>query len=818
MATARSPAKLKPHLLSAWRTFTRPYNWATRRFRLFLRAVGLGILAIVRSDEPPKVLVYKSRRAVVFRSAVHVLPACVSLILITLNLHGYFIGRELQGYSGTDDGKLGALQVAAKIQELLILASVAAVILHVLRLKLTCKEGIPLGFLGADRSFTQISFFWSLEFWGAILSHNTRHWRQNYFLVGLLVFSGVLATLAGPSTAVLMIPRKLDWPVGGGIFWLNGSESELWPTNLDAGYLQDYACLTDEARLHDFRCPSAGYLSIFAQLSTWWNFPDALHEVQLQDSSIRKIFYVASNIQRIKDTWIYTAHGATANLQDATVNFYRNGLLYLRTYNRNEAPYPLSLELAESKKFELNTQVPAVRVACLEHRPLSLQDASLPITFPKLEQFAMYRTRKKAGEIIDIADALRDNLVARGLVAANDTNTGGGFSLVPEAPQLLAVPLDITAGSASSLGLLILEQLDTEGTNMNPVTCTVDARWTKATSIIEASPNGDILAHDFVRDQTRNVVRTELVSSSYIQTGLNEFHPRDDASWKHIQIHPDWFDLLSPRVSNGSLLNDTSRPNPDYRRQEHTSTLQDQTQIEDSTLLERLLSLYDLPTTGSSSYITGLRIIALEVAISMLFTDGLSRTAAHRHRETWRLFPAWTYNAWHATTESLARSMVRHGAPIETYSRPDVLNGPDHATRMVMHAKFFGYALTPTNWFDYLSIVLLLAHILLAIAHTAWSLWRGETSEAWDSIPELVALAQQSPPAGTPLLDNTCAGVRSMRTMRRVVRVESAVNGSSGAAPATAAKHTLRLTFRGVWDDRKKDDVPEVELAYGNGP
>jgi hypothetical protein len=178
MATARSPAKLKPHLLSAWRTLTRPYNWATRRFRLFLRAVGLGILAIIRGDEPPKVLVYKSRRAVIFRSAVHVLPACVSLILITLNLHGYFIGRELQGYSGTDDGKLGALQVAAKIQvisplaasllqdqrlialydcqELLILASVAAVILHVLRLKLTCKEGIPLGFLGADRSFTQI--------------------------------------------------------------------------------------------------------------------------------------------------------------------------------------------------------------------------------------------------------------------------------------------------------------------------------------------------------------------------------------------------------------------------------------------------------------------------------------------------------------------------------------------------------------------------------------------------------------------------------------------------------------------------------------
>lgn len=69
---------------------------------------------------------------------------------------------------------------------------------------------------------TVFSFFWSLEFWGAVLSYNTRRWRQNYIVVGLLILAGVLATIAGPATAVLMIPRKLEWPVGGGIFWING--------------------------------------------------------------------------------------------------------------------------------------------------------------------------------------------------------------------------------------------------------------------------------------------------------------------------------------------------------------------------------------------------------------------------------------------------------------------------------------------------------------------------------------------------------------------------------------------------------------------
>lgn len=92
-----------------------PCRWATRHYQLLIRAIGLGILAIV-GEELLKVLVYKSRQAVLFRSAVHILPASVSGFLIALNIYDHFIGRELEGYGGDDEGKLGALQVAAKIQ------------------------------------------------------------------------------------------------------------------------------------------------------------------------------------------------------------------------------------------------------------------------------------------------------------------------------------------------------------------------------------------------------------------------------------------------------------------------------------------------------------------------------------------------------------------------------------------------------------------------------------------------------------------------------------------------------------------------------
>lgn len=37
-----------------------------------------------------------------------------------------------------------------------------------------------------------------------------------------IAMGGALALLAGPAAALLMIPRQMDWPVGGGIYWLNG--------------------------------------------------------------------------------------------------------------------------------------------------------------------------------------------------------------------------------------------------------------------------------------------------------------------------------------------------------------------------------------------------------------------------------------------------------------------------------------------------------------------------------------------------------------------------------------------------------------------
>lgn len=88
------------------------------RFRTFLRVQGLSALSIRRhsKDEPPKVLLKRSIWLTIAHCTIHIIPVAVSIVLVVINLQGYFVGSELQGFEDSDVMKEGFLQVAAKIQ------------------------------------------------------------------------------------------------------------------------------------------------------------------------------------------------------------------------------------------------------------------------------------------------------------------------------------------------------------------------------------------------------------------------------------------------------------------------------------------------------------------------------------------------------------------------------------------------------------------------------------------------------------------------------------------------------------------------------
>ncbi|KAJ2991780.1 hypothetical protein NUW58_g2394 [Xylaria curta] len=120
---------------------------------------------------------------------------------------------------------------------------------------------------------------------------------------------------------------------------------------------------------------------------------------------------------------------------------------------------------------------------------------------------------------------------------------------------------------------------------------------------------------------------------------------------------------------------------------------------------------------------------SIEVVISMFFADGLSRHGSHLHRNVSQFFPTWQHNEWGMMTEAIAKNMARMGDPVELFPLLDVLKDRS-TTRMVVSARFTGYVMRATGWFDYLCIATLLAHVLIAHVHTIWNLLQGQVSEA----------------------------------------------------------------------------------------
>lgn len=156
------------------RIFSQPVHTIRTRYRQFWKSIGLHYFTFTSGDEEEKELFTKSRWSALARCGVHILPALISIVLITLNLYGFYIGFELQGPRGTDSVKLGVLQVTAKIQvrttttlvvgillttcgqELLIVASSSEIILHWVRWQLVYGDGLPLGLLGSGFTFSQL--------------------------------------------------------------------------------------------------------------------------------------------------------------------------------------------------------------------------------------------------------------------------------------------------------------------------------------------------------------------------------------------------------------------------------------------------------------------------------------------------------------------------------------------------------------------------------------------------------------------------------------------------------------------------------------
>ena len=216
----------------------------------------------VTAEEPAKVAIHRDRTIAVYRSTIHAVPVFAAIGIVAINLHGYYIGASVDG--------MGGFQFAAKIDEMFMVASISAVIMSFIRLELVQGKGIPFGASLAGLQFGNLSYLWSMEFWGALTAGRFAVGHKASFLLITIVCVALAATV-GPSAAILLIPRLDYWPAGDTTLWLNATADQLWPILFNVTDA-DTRCKTQQMVPVSNGCPSSEWQSLLP----WITYQQAL--------------------------------------------------------------------------------------------------------------------------------------------------------------------------------------------------------------------------------------------------------------------------------------------------------------------------------------------------------------------------------------------------------------------------------------------------------------------------------------------------------------------------------------------------------------
>jgi hypothetical protein len=394
--------------------------------------------------------------------AAHLLPVSAAILLVSLNLHGYYIGGELAGPIGYDDVKLSGLQFSAKLHEITMQASLSVIVVGLIRQELVAGEGIPFGAIFGSLQFTDISYLYSKEFVGTLRAKFSKP-IVKIRLIGLLVTGALLAVSVGPSSAIAMRPRIDNWPAGGTDFYLNTTLDQIWPSSLDASDILD-SCHNVTLNTD---CISAGWEALADQLLAYWpkmtdraTMPESL---QITSPESIRLMYT----RETKGLFFFFETIATTQMSILADSLAEIGRLWSIAANE------LSNVSRQPRRFIYRNDA-----------IYTLNDVYQPITTA-----ICWAYRDK----LDLQGGLFSNMVDVPIAASlcNDTRRGVSYSIPSELSTTINAYRDDNASSPflqfmelpsetfgnNTIGALISFPPSWPG-GSNLLTCTVDARWT----------------------------------------------------------------------------------------------------------------------------------------------------------------------------------------------------------------------------------------------------------------------------------------------------------------------------------------------------
>ncbi|KAI4265808.1 MAG: hypothetical protein LQ337_008938, partial [Flavoplaca oasis] len=193
----------------------------------------------------------------------------------------------------------------------------------------------------------------------------------------------------------------------------------------------------------------------------------------------------------------------------------------------------------------------------------------------------------------------------------------------------------------------------------------------------------------------------------------------------------------------------------------------------------------------------GNRTTFLESIIASVFADGLSRTGSHKvyadtslPPEHWSL---WSYNL----ADKYNSTLLEGGRALKPPAGEDF-------TELRVNVTIRGYSYMASGLSHSLSMTVMLFHLVIALGHTVFCVYRGTSSGCWDTITELLTLAQNSQPFTVPLR-NTAAGIKRGRTFSKKARIRTV-----GQEAGVQRKH-VEL----VYEEDEEDEEDEENMLHG---
>lgn len=660
----------------------------------------------------------------------------------------------------------------------MIIASMTTIVADLLTYQLLyANDGLPLGLVAAIHSVGSPTYFLSPDFWACL--GTTGRVLRTIFISALVLLCAILALFSGPVAATLLLPNlSSDWLAGGAGFSLTGPEGAAgdyhWPNSL--GMSATGHPVTCSEFYSRFLLPGVYNLSSF--LGAAW------------DGNVGRNYcnwagYL--NLHAAFTDWHLNTKQSAIPMQDGISN--REIALKPRTSATSEGSTAVAVRLVDALYSDVlanawtealynapSTSKPLSRAAW-KFRQLNGTSASVRSWLPAV------RTDCRVYDL-SLADA--NTSYAFGKWAIEDLHnpdisiSENLTSMTPTWWDPRTLNFTLSSAPVSSLLSLQYPTIDQNNSTWGPwlVNCAIDARWAR----------GDVVGTGL--EQARDVLRyrpqpldTELFPSEATLTSIK------------VMAQFGWLYTLNS-----------------------VTKLSTEAQVSAFTYL--LSSLDNVNSTASIIGTLNWRT-SLEMAISAYYADAMSRNGLFDN----------SLNLLGDREEFLAAYTAPHDpASLDLLLESKYILPPYNSTLpqtpMSWQITITGLSYRIRGSSSIFSITILLTYVLLALLHTLYCGYTRQNSTTYEKLTELFVLLLTSPQPND-VLQNTCAGIDSLKTYQLIAKVRAIDSGSPSAPPAPTAsgsssrQEQVQMVLRMA---QKRSSEPagyqqvKLGLAYGVTP